>query len=65
MLNLAGIVEDSIVDGPGIRVTIFAQGCPITVMGATTLKLGPLKGAQLWMSNRFFPLCKKIHWQRE
>ncbi len=28
MLNLAGITEDSIVDGPGIRTTFYAQGCP-------------------------------------
>ena len=28
MLNLSGIVTDSIVDGPGIRVSIFSQGCP-------------------------------------
>ena len=28
MLDLAGIVSDSIVDGPGIRVSFFCQGCP-------------------------------------
>ena len=28
MLNISGIVGDSIVDGPGIRTTIFSQGCP-------------------------------------
>ena len=28
MLDLSGIVGDSIVDGPGIRITFFCQGCP-------------------------------------
>ena len=28
MIRLAGIADDSIVDGPGIRVTVFGQGCP-------------------------------------
>jgi anaerobic ribonucleoside-triphosphate reductase activating protein len=27
-IRIAGIVEDSIVDGRGIRMTIFTQGCP-------------------------------------
>ena len=28
MLELSAIVTDSIVDGPGIRATVFSQGCP-------------------------------------
>ena len=27
-MRIAGIAEDSIVDGPGLRVSVFTQGCP-------------------------------------
>jgi anaerobic ribonucleoside-triphosphate reductase activating protein len=33
VLNLAGTVGDSIVDGPGIRFTVFAQGCSFDCPG--------------------------------
>lgn len=32
-LKVAGLVQESIVDGPGIRFTLFTQGCPHHCMG--------------------------------
>ena len=44
MLDLSGIVEDSIVDGPGIRVTVFCQGCPHHCEGCHNPETWPFSG---------------------
>ncbi len=44
MLKLSGIVEDSIVDGPGIRACIFCQGCPHHCPGCHNPETWPFEG---------------------
>ena len=44
MLMLSGIVENSIVDGPGIRFTIFSQGCPHHCPGCHNQETWPFEG---------------------
>lgn len=44
-LRIAGIVNDSITDGPGLRLTVFAQGCPHRCFGCHNPKThDPLGG---------------------
>lgn len=33
MMRIAGLVQDSIVDGPGLRFAVFTQGCPHCCVG--------------------------------
>lgn len=44
MIRIAGIADDSIVDGPGIRVTLFCQGCPHHCPGCQNQETWPFSG---------------------
>lgn len=43
-LRIAGAVQESIVDGPGIRYVIFTQGCPFHCKGCHNEQSWDLKG---------------------
>ena len=66
MLDLSGIVNDSIVDGPGIRVSIFCQGCPHHCPGChnpETWEFGcgtPVSAEQILEVVRANPLCRGV-----
>ena len=51
-LKLAGIVRESIVDGPGIRFTIFAQGCPHNCKGCHNPETHDFAGGRLYSIDR-------------
>lgn len=43
---VAGIVGDSITDGPGIRMTVFVQGCPHHCEGCHNPETHPFEGGK-------------------
>ena len=66
MLDLSGIVSDSIVDGPGIRLTVFCQGCPHHCPGChnpETWEFGcgtPMEEETILEIVRENPLCRGV-----
>lgn len=46
-LRISGIMNDSIVDGPGLRYTIFTQGCPHHCEGCHNPQTHSLKGGKM------------------
>lgn len=47
-IQLSGTVNDSIVDGPGLRFTIFVQGCPHSCPGCHNPQTHPFEGGTAW-----------------
>ena len=47
ILRLFGIVEESVVDGPGFRYTVFVQGCPHGCPGCHNPGSHPFEGGTL------------------
>ena len=66
MLDLAAIVSDSIVDGPGIRTTVFCQGCPHHCEGChnpETWEFGcgtPMEATRILEIVQSNPLCRGV-----
>ncbi len=46
-IRIAGVVSDSIVDGPGVRYAIFTQGCPHNCEGCHNIHTHDYKGGSL------------------
>lgn len=65
-LKISGIVDDSIVDGRGIRMTVFVQGCPHHCPGCHNPQTHAFDGGEWDDTDRIFesfcenPLLKGI-----
>ena len=54
VIRLAGTVSESIVDGPGIRYTIFTQGCPHHCEGCHNPETHDFNGGRLAETDRIY-----------
>lgn len=57
-LRIAGIINESIVDGPGIRLVVFTQGCKHNCPGCHNPHTHPFEGGTLMEVNDILMLVK-------
>ena len=66
MVNMAGLVRDSIVDGPGLRTVLFVQGCPHHCPGCHNPETWAFSGGTPMEEERLLeiirenPLCRGV-----
>lgn len=58
-LRLAGIVRESIVDGPGMRFVVFVQGCPHHCPGCHNPQSHSFEGGSVHSVDRIFQEIRK------
>ncbi|MEG6571580.1 anaerobic ribonucleoside-triphosphate reductase activating protein [[Clostridium] cellulosi] len=58
-LNISGIIRESIVDGPGIRFVVFAQGCPHHCRDCHNPQTWPFSGGKKVTPERIMAEIKK------
>ncbi len=51
-IRLAGLLHESLVDGPGFRSVVFVQGCPHHCFGCHSPQTQPLSGGKLIETDR-------------
>lgn len=58
-IRVAGIVSDSITDGPGLRLTLFVQGCERNCQGCHNQSALALDGGNLYTAQEIMDKIKK------
>lgn len=58
-IRVAGIVKESIVDGPGIRLVVFAQGCKHHCPGCHNPETHSFEGGELMSVGEILEILKK------
>lgn len=58
-LRLAGVVRESIVDGPGMRMTVFVQGCPHRCKGCHNPQTHDFSGGYISDINNILAVIDK------
>ena len=56
-LRIAGIMRESIVDGPGIRFAVFCQGCPHDCPGCHNPETHDFSGGKVVDTDELFAEC--------